>query len=300
MTRLGVWNVEWFAHLFDRDGRMLDDAHRWAPGAPTRSARLGAIGAVMRAVDADAWVIVEAPDTSPGRDTRDQLQVFAHRFGLRATTATMGPSNDTRQEIALLFDPAVILARPDPGLPSLTRPDGPGRFSKPPMELAVEARGRAFRILGAHLKSKSVESARTPAQALECGIANRRRQQAQADRLRARIDAIRAGGEEVALFGDLNDGPWRDEIERVLGRSTVEILAGDDLHDPNITVGLPTAGFAREGAAPLEVPVDWALLSAGLARGAAWHIWSPGAEPDLAAALTIASDHWPVTVDLPD
>ena len=58
-------------------------------------------------------------------------------------------------------------------------------------------------------------------------------------------------GETLMLLGDLNDGPGLDEYEELFGRSSVEIIRGEDhveprLVDPNASLALQR----RLGAQP--------------------------------------------------
>ena len=104
-------------------------------------------------IDADAILIVEAPNTGKVQNTIRALQCFAEAFDLRTSHAAMGFANDTHQELALLYDPRLLKVRHDPGGSPMTRPvltrefridldvdatEDRVQFSKPPMELAVE------------------------------------------------------------------------------------------------------------------------------------------------------------------
>ena len=109
-------------------------------------------------MDADAVMVIEAPDSSPTRNGMRALENFAKAFGLRTREALIGFRNDTQQEIALLYDPDKLSARHDPlgegtgkkGDDGNPRFDGVFRidldiddtedlvsFSKPPLEVAV-------------------------------------------------------------------------------------------------------------------------------------------------------------------
>ena len=196
--RIASYNVEWFTALFDEDDRLVADAAPSFRHGVTRAAQVAALGAVFRALDADAVMVIEAPDQGRTRSTLRALEGFAKAAGLRARAAALGFANDTRQEIALLYDPDALRVVHDPqgaatgpeGATGAPRFDGVLRldldidatedlvvFSKPPLELAVETRGGfAFRMIGAHLKSKAPHGAVTPEQAMTLAIANRRKQ----------------------------------------------------------------------------------------------------------------------------
>lgn len=338
--RVATWNVEWFNALFDDRGRPLADDERAARYGVTRREQLAAIATVLRAIDADAVMVIEAPDTNGKRSTVTALETFARVNGLRQSRAVMGFANDTQQEIALLHDPAQMQARHDPqGAPSgksgragAPRFDGVFRidldidatadqvtFSKPPLELACRTpEGVAFRMIGAHLKSKAPHGAVGRDAVIRQGILNRRKQLAQAIWLRARIEAHLDAGEPLILLGDLNDGPGLDQFEALFGRSSVEIVMGEvgprGLTDPHAREAL----LRRLGAMPttarfllphedryLNALLDYIMVSPDLApRAGRWRIWHPfddphcWATPDLRAALIAASDHFPVTLDL--
>lgn len=247
--RIATYNVEWFSNLFDDDGSLLLD-DRWSGRQDvTRAAQLEALGIVFTALDADAVMVIEAPDENSRRSTTGALENFARAFDLRARRALIGFSNDTQQEIALMYDPDIMHACHDPlgdptgkkGSAAAPRFDGTFRidldidatedlvtFSKPPLELACETRaGFRFRMIGAHLKSKAPHGARDPNQVMRVAIQNRRKQLAQAIWLRKRITEHLSEGTPLVVLGDMNDGPGLDEYEDLFGRSSVEIVMGE-------------------------------------------------------------------------
>lgn len=340
--RIATYNVEWFSSLFDDDNQLLNDTGWSSRFEVTRADQTAGLGRVLRALDADAVMIIEAPDTSTERSTVAALETIAAHFSLRARAAVMGFSNDTQQEIALLYDPDVITAVHDPagdqsgplGAKGAPRFDGALRidldidatedlvvFSKPPLELSVKTKnGFAFHMIGAHLKSKAPHGATTPAEAMRIGIANRRKQLAQAIWLRARIDEHLAAGTPLMVMGDLNDGPGLDEFENLFGRSSVEIVLGhagpDALFDPHARQALsrklgPMPTTARFWIRPekrfLQALLDYIMVTDDFRdRGATWRIWHPLDDPacwndaQLRDALVTASDHFPVTIDFDD
>ncbi|MCE8469933.1 endonuclease, partial [Rhodovulum sulfidophilum] len=228
--RIATYNVEWFNALFDDEGQLLEGEGPSGRHGVARQARIAALGIVFSALDADAVLVVEAPDENGRRST---------------VRALIGFGNDTQQEIALLCDPERLRARHDPqgaptgrkGAPDAPRFDGVFRwdidvdaapdlirFSKPPLELAVEtAAGLRFRMIGVHAKSKAPHGARSPDEAIRISIQNRRKQLAQCIWLRQRIETHLDAGEALIVLGDFNDGPGLDEYEKLFGRSGVEI-----------------------------------------------------------------------------
>ncbi|WP_431301328.1 endonuclease/exonuclease/phosphatase family protein [Tabrizicola sp. BL-A-41-H6] len=194
------------------------------------------------------------------------------------------------------------------------------RFSKPPLEMAVTTSGgTALRLIGVHAKSKNPYGANGREAQLRLSIENRRKQLAQCLWLRQRVEGHLSAGDSLIVMGDFNDGPGIDEFEKLFGHSGVEIVLGTGeatrLYDPHAAMALqsrvslaPTT--ARFYVAPqkrfLEALLDFIMVSPDLAaRQPDWRIWHPFndpavmAVPDLREALLQASDHFPVTIDLP-
>jgi len=334
--RLATYNVEWFANLFDHDDQLIEDGGWSGRYNVTRAQQTKALGKVFSALDADAVLVVEAPDTGRRNSTVAALEHFAARFGLRTNKAITGFTNETQQEIALLYDPEKLQARHDPqgsGTGKKGSRDAPRfngvfridldidatedlvRFSKPPLELALHTTsGTKLRMIGAHLKSKAPHGARTRDEVMRVSIANRRKQLAQAIWLRARVEMHEARGDHMIVMGDLNDGPGLDEYEHLFGRSSVEIILGDSLFDPHAKqtlsrpfgAALSTARFERRHSGKyLQALLDYIMISHDLTqKGPAWRIWHPFDDAEcwnlteLRDALLTASDHFPVTLDI--
>lgn len=314
--RIATYNVEWFNSLFSDNGKLLVD-DRWSGRHDvTRAQQIEALGIVFTALDADAVMVIEAPDTNGKRRTEVALEEFARAFDLRARKALSGFSNDTQQEIALLYDPDVMSARHDPkgeetgkhGKPGAPRFDGSFRwdldvdaqpevvsFSKPPLEVeATLTTGALLRLIGVHVKSKAPHGARNPAEVMRLSIENRRKQLAQCIWLRGRVEEHLAAGDKTIVLGDLNDGPGLDEYERLFGRSGVEIVLGEDegpcLYDPHAAMALSR----RVGAMPttarfylaskrryMQALLDYIMVSGDLrAQKPNWRIWHPFDDPD--------------------
>ncbi len=333
--RLATYNVEWFSNLFDDTGRLLADDSWSGRRDVTRRQQAEALGIVFSAIDADAVMVIEAPDTHKRRDGEQALETFAREFGLRTRKALIGFDNQTQQEIALLYDPDVLTARHDPqggqggaaprfdtefpiDLDIDATPDVV-RWSKPPLELAMEtASGQAFRMIGVHAKSKAPHGARSKEAVTQISIANRRKQLAQCIWLRARVDEHLDQGEALIVLGDFNDGPGLDEYEKLFGRSGVEIVIGDEtsrqMFDPHAREAMSrtfgaaptTARFVnhKEGRI-IQALLDYIMVSPDLvAKSGVWRIYHPYEDlqcysmPDLREALIQASDHFPVTLDI--
>lgn len=197
------------------------------------------------------------------------------------------------------------------------------RFSKPPLELAVTTRtGARLRLIGVHAKSKNPYGAVGREAQIRLSIENRRKQLAQCLWLRQRVDDHLAAGDSLVVMGDFNDGPGIDEFEKLFGHSGVEIVLGtmpdptQHLTDPHASMALQskiglTPTSARFYIAPqkrfFEALLDFIMVSPDLAaRQPEWRIWHPFNDPrimeipELREALLQASDHFPVTVDIPD
>ena len=314
--RIATYNVEWFHALFDDAGALRNDGGWSARQDITRAQQIAALTTVFRALDADAVLVVEAPDTARKRDGRVALETFAAHAGLRARRALIGFANDTQQELMLLYDPDIVSARHTPhgditgasGATGAPRFDGTlridldidaeedhVRFSKPPLEVDLDTPIGRIHLIGAHVKSKAPHGARTEDEAMQISIANRRKQLAQCIWLRRRIETHLAKGTDLIVAGDLNDGPGLDEYERLFGHSGVEIVAGAAappearLYDPNAARALQSRIAAQPTTARfwiqseqrwLSALLDYIMVSPGLRKKARrWRIWHPFDDP---------------------
>lgn len=314
--RIATYNVEWFTRLFAEDGELLNDGAWSGRHDVRRSDQLDALGVVFRAMDADAIMVIEAPDGETTAQIEKALENFARVFGLRSRKALAGYVNQTQQEIALLYDPYVLTARHDPkgeatgkkGAPGAPRFDGafrpesngdvpqePVRFSKPPLEAELITKtGLSFRMIGVHVKSKAPHGAKTPEEILQKSLENRQKQLAQCTWLRHRVEEHLSAGDPLIVLGDLNDGPGLDRLEQLSGRSGVEVVLGPtgetSLFDPHARMALTQ----RVGAMPttsrfymadekryLQALLDYIMVSPDLvARRPSWRIWHPFNDPE--------------------
>lgn len=312
--RIATYNVEWFSALFDQNNQLIDDAswsRRWDV---TKAMQTKALGKVFTALDADAIMIIEAPDSSRHQSGEIALENFAHHFGLRQNKALIGFENDTQQEIALLYDPLKMQVEHDPQ--GSVNGDGTPRFdksfrldldvdsepedvvfSKPPLEVLLRPKERPpFRLIGVHAKSKAPHGARNEHEAVQISISNRRKQLAQCIWLRKRVDEHLTAGNDLIVLGDFNDGPGLDEYERLFGRSGIEIVLGtsypkeQQLHDPNATAVIsprrhasPTSArfYNHHTKSYLNALLDYVMLSDSLFQSTnpTWRIWHPFDDP---------------------
>lgn len=316
MVRIATYNVEWFDGLFDDEGALMEDGGWSGRYDVTRADQLSALGIVFNAMDADAAMIIEAPDDNRTRSTIRALENFARAYGLRARKALMGFRNDTQQEIALLYNPDVFDARHDPrghetgkkGTRDAPRFDGVFRFdldsdatpdlvrwSKPPLEAVLTLRetGRKVRLIGVHAKSKAPHGATDEHEVMRLAIENRRKQMAQCIWLRQRVNDHLDAGDSLLVMGDFNDGPGLDEYEKLFGRSGVEIVLGEngqtELYDPHARLAVSR----RVGAMPvtarfwihsekryLQALLDYIMVSPDLMDPRPdWRIWHPFDDP---------------------
>lgn len=338
--RIATYNVEWFSNLFDDAGNVIGGDGWSGRQDVTRAEQTEALRDVFAKLDADAVMVIEAPDIHRGRDGTTALENFAAFAGIRARKVLAGFSNDTQQEIMLLYDPDQIEVVHDPlgqetgkkGDTDAPRFDSTFRidldidaapdlvrWSKPPLEVAaITKSGNALRLIGVHAKSKAPHGARGKAEIMRVSIENRRKQLAQCIWLRQRVEQHLTAGDDVIVLGDFNDGPGLDEYEKLFGRSSVEIVMGEDdaerLFDPHARMALSQ----RVGASPVtsrfKIPpdgrylsalLDYIMVSRGLLdKSPKWRIWHPFDDPDcygddcLRDALLTASDHFPVSLDI--
>ena len=317
--RLATYNVEWFAHLFDQDNKLIDDNSWSGRYDVTKSQQIKALGVVFKALDADAIMIIEAPNTGTRQTSEIALENFATRFGLRTNKALLGFVNDTHQEIALLYDPTRLDALHDPkgtdpvdgGSWHAPRFDGVFRldldvdgkpekiiFSKPPLEVSMRTvNGSSLRLIGVHTKSVAPRENGTEEEKIAQSIANRRKQLAQCIWIRQRIESHLEHGDDLIVMGDFNDGPGLDGYEKLFGQSSIEIVQGIAkpaemrLHEPNadtarsIRYGPHPATsrfYDRETKTYMNALLDYIMVSNGLYERAkpVWRIWHPFDDPD--------------------
>ena len=323
--RIATYNVEWFTNLFNRDDELLVDDGWSGRQNVTRAAQIEALAKVFVAIDADAVMVIEAPDSNGRRSTVKALENFARAFELRTTRALIGFVNNTQQEIALLYDPNVCRVRHDPRGDSADShlPDAAPRFegtfrmdldtdavhesiefSKPPLEVELIApTGRKLRLIGVHVKSKVPHGARSQKARVRLAIENRRKQLAQCIWIRRRVEGHLDAGEPVIVMGDFNDGPGLDEYENLFGHSGVEVVMGCDgsdrrqLFDPAAMETLSRRSALRPSTSRfllqdrgfyMNALLDYIMVSPDLRKlKPHWEIWHPFDNPKCFDALEL-------------
>jgi hypothetical protein len=330
MLRIGSYNIEWFDELFNPDNTVKT--------GQKEQARISAIGQVLSEMDPDVLGICEAPNTKvSGTDrTEAKLEAFAAAVGIRANRAMTGIISAGRQELALLYDPQTITVAHDPGGAAGSRSNPPFdgtfyfdtdddrikeeyKFYRPPLEAKVQIVGTSteFWLILVHTKSKGIFNSMDMVHFERESLRNRRKLFAECSWIRKRVDEWLDSGRQVVVMGDVNDGPGHDYYEATFGRSAVEIIMGDLFSPERVLKNL--AGMPKWNAygwtpstARFEDPlirqktvnvlIDHVLVSQGLPLTAKPHrIWNPYVDANLAGlkpALTAASDHFPVTLDL--
>jgi len=144
--RIATWNVEWFDALFDRHDKLIRD-HSWSKRHDvTRRQQGDAIAEVLKAVDPDAILIVEAPNEGHQRSATRALEGFAREFHLRPRKALLGFPSPTRQELVFLYDPNRLALVHDPKGVRVTAEDWAARREAanptPPFEALAEPERR--------------------------------------------------------------------------------------------------------------------------------------------------------------
>ncbi len=195
-------------------------------------------------------------------------------------------------------------------------------FSKPPLEAQITLNsGKTIRLMGVHIKSKAPHGAQNKDDEVRISIQNRRKQLAQTLWLRRRVEMHLNDRDTVMVLGDFNDGPGLDTYEKLFGRSSVEVVLGTQtepemtLYDPHASARLnlrdtwsPSSArfYLHHRKTYLNAMLDFIMVSADIrALDPVWKIWHPFDDPDcfscadVQRALLDASDHFPVTLDVP-
>jgi hypothetical protein len=101
--RIATYNVEWFHELFDRSGALLHDGARSGREGVSRGRQIDALATVFRAIDADAIMVVEAPDISRRHDGETALKAFARSCRASAPVRCCMVSRTTRSRNSCCF-----------------------------------------------------------------------------------------------------------------------------------------------------------------------------------------------------
>ncbi len=191
--RLATWNVH---DLFDEVDRLAPPGHLDDVLAPAEvEARLSAVAAVLRRLDADAVLLQEVEDLP-------LLRRLAARAGYPEARLLEG--NDPRGiDVALLSRWPVGRYQ---GHAAEREADGSPRWPRDAVEAELDAGGRALVLVGSHLSSRLSDPD---------GV--RRSRQAAALRALAEGAARAAPGALVVVGGDLNDEAVAPALAPLLG-----------------------------------------------------------------------------------
>ena len=324
-----TYNIEWFDDHFTATNGLKAGAEH--------SKKFEAVRDAMQTVDADVYGIVEAPNTTTTtgqRSTVAALENFAAAMGLRTTKAMTGYISAGRQELAFLFDPAMVSITHAPGGKSDSKknPKFNGvflydtdedrikeeyKFYRPPLEakITVKANGKVFYAILVHPKSKGIFNSVDVLHFERENRRNRRKLFAECTWIRRRVDEWLDKDRDVVVLGDINDGPGMDAEEFQFARSAVENIMGD-LFEPDRVLrnhaGRPKwTNYGWEPSSTsfkdritedyIHVLIDHVLVSKGLEpSGEKAHVvWNPFrvdvAKP-IKQQLLDASDHFPVSL----
>lgn len=247
----------------------------------------------MHGVAADVLAVVEAENRPALKAFNDEIIVGIGGTPFRHAMLIDG--NDTRGiDVGLLtrdrFPIGKVRSHVDDRLPS-----GDSVFSRDCPEFEVETpSGKPLFVLVNHFKSKGYGNQSD----------NDRRRRAQAERVKAIYESLRAGGVEyIAIVGDLNDTPNSVPLQ--------PLIAQTDLKDAFMHSSFDDGGYpGTYGLCSASNKIDFMLLSPGLfgrvsgggvLRQAMW----PGKRPrrwdtfpELVREQDAGSDHAAIWVDL--
>ena len=85
--RIACYNVEWFDRLFDDEGQLQRDTCWSGRRGVKRADQAKALGHVFQRIDADAIMVIEAPDDHQHRSGTRALENFAKACDLRSCKA---------------------------------------------------------------------------------------------------------------------------------------------------------------------------------------------------------------------
>ena len=329
--RIGVYNVEWMARLFDAAGQPIQ-----AGQAGVRSTRLAT---VVKKMNPDIIGIVEGPDTKVdgSRTASKQLEKWATLHGLSPHyKGVHGFPSPGRQELCVLYrsDKVKVQFKPEkkkakqpfnePFLVDTTDSLIKERYKhyRSPLELAVTKVGQnseMARIIVAHTKSKAIFDNVDFARFEQLSERNRKKLYAECLSIRNRCDQWLSDQPDrsVIVMGDINDGAGMDHFERRFRRSAVEILLGD-VWEPDLLLQhvLPKPKIGSKGWSPyssdfvdklteyrVNVLIDHILVSRGTKYSDPL-VWNPRmsenknnqAIQSIKSELNTAADHYPVSI----
>ena len=222
--RVAAYNIENMRNLFLKGAI-----------APEMQDRAAAIGRVIQSNAPNILGIVEADDKSRHH------RLFLDESGLSSMEYAFVKSDHKRSRQDLLFyfrppfEPVSVDANIDFYKQWVEDIDADGieevcKFERKPLEVRFRHRESKVELLVILIavKSKGVFTVSDIITHQHLALANRKRQYAQAKKLRERMDLLLVSEPElpVIVMGDFNDEPGLDSVERMLGVSALETMMG--------------------------------------------------------------------------
>jgi endonuclease/exonuclease/phosphatase family metal-dependent hydrolase len=251
-----LWNMEWMNDLFGPNDQPAafrpDEEHPFHhPGATVRQRRDDLSG-VLDELAPDIVVVVEGPNRT------EELQLFFDQDVQGEWKTQVQPSKGQSQDIGVAvrvdqnkFRETPLKFHDTNNMEAfgnfITDVDDDGideeyKFERRPLYVEIyPAQGKAFHLLGLHLKSKGIFSAYEWSKWWQIADANRRKILAQATQLRLQFVEpylTDAPTKDIPLIvcGDINDGPGLDASEKRLFGSGIERLMGS-MWRPELCLG---------------------------------------------------------------
>ena len=337
MLRICTYNIEWFNKLFNADNS-LKQFDRTKKKERALDERRQAVAHVLQTIRPDILGIVEAPNTTTTSGIQDcaaKLQNFFSTLGWSHYKVCMGFISRGQQELAFAFNANKVALTHTPGgaTTSKSNPVFNGQLwfdtdddsidevytmYRPPLEVevTVHAAQQKFRLMLVHAKSKVVYNPTDRIRFDRESLSNRRKLVAECTWIRRRVDEWLHAGHKVVVMGDINDGPGMDFYEATFGKSGVEIIMGD-IFNPEFILRHPggRGKWGTYGWEPsttnfkdpftnrtINAQIDHILASGEMPiHKGSYRIWNPNELQEAKAisrSLKVASDHYPVTLDL--
>lgn len=330
--KVAVYNMEWMANLFTKDGQLKIDGEAGERGA--------LLAEVVKAINPDVHGVVEGPDTtvSGSKTASDQLKAWAVHYGLDSSyRAAHGFPSGGRQELCVLFRSDKVFLKHSPVRSKSQNPFNEPflldttdllikehyEHYRPPLEISVRpaAGGNELaRMIIAHTKSKGIFDLVDMARFEQISERNRKKLYAECMSIRERCDQWleEQPNMRIIIMGDINDGFGMDYYEMRFSRSAVEKLLGDVWNPERILRHvLPRPKLNKYGWVPstgryedrltgdrFNVLIDHILVSQNI-RVKDAIVWNPYIKQDddektaqvkaIKDALLKASDHFPAS-----
>jgi endonuclease/exonuclease/phosphatase family metal-dependent hydrolase len=244
--KLVCWNMEWLNDLFVEDSQAPafkadQDKPAHGHGDITVADRRRDLAGVINELAPDILVVVEGPSRA------EELKLFFDQPALQGDWVTaLQPNKSSAQNVGVAvrvdqgkfnnpplkwfdttsdnrFDPFSDDIDDDEILEQY-------KFERRPLHVELYPKdGKAFQLLGLHLKSKMISQAYEWSKWWQIDEANRRKILAQATHIRQKfVEQVLADPEaHLIICGDINDGPGLDASEKRLFASGVERLMGN-------------------------------------------------------------------------